>query len=128
MTEQELEEKIKEKFESIMDSSRELLDKYASTPGFLEVMFVLLGDVMGVYSRTPLHIDEKDKKYKWIYFRYKVLQIMPLRQSIEANKPRELITLQEAYNYFNEVDTKLKNGKSVLDLLDELNHKELKND
>ena len=128
MTEQELEEKIKEKFESIMDSSRELLDKYASTPGFLEVMFVLLGDVMGVCSRTPLHIDEKDKKYKWIYFRYKVLQNMPLRQSIEANNPKEFITLQAAYNYFNEVDTKLKNGKSVLDLLDELKQKELKND
>ena len=128
MTEQELEEKIKEKFESIMDSSRELLDKFASTPGFLEVMFVLLGDVMDVYSRTPLHIDEKDKKYKWIYFRYKVLQIMPLRQSIEANNPKEFITLQDAYNYFNEIDTKLKNGKNVLDLLDELNHKELKND
>ena len=65
MTEQELEEKIKEKFESIMDSSRELLDKYASMPGFLEVMFVLLGDVMGVYSRTPLHIDEKDIRYDY---------------------------------------------------------------
>jgi hypothetical protein len=121
MTEQELEEKIKEKFESIMDSSRELLDKYASTPGFLEVMFVLLGDVMDVYSRTPLHIDEKDKKYKWIYFRYKVLQILPLKQSIEANNPKEFITLQDAYNYFNEIDTKLKNGKNVLDLLEKLN-------
>ena len=126
MTEQELEEKIKEKFESIMDSSRELLDKYASTPGFLEVMFVLLGEVMDVYSRTPLHIDEKDKKYKWIYFRYKVLQNMPLRQSIEANNPKEFITLQAAYNYFNEVDTKLKDGKNVLDLLDELKQEEQK--
>lgn len=128
MTEQDLEEEIKKHFESIMDSARELLDKYASTPGFLEVMFVLLGEVMDVYSRTPLHIDEKDKKYKWIYFRYKVLQIMPLKQSIEANNPKEFITLQDAYNYFNEIDTKLKNGKNVLDLLDELNHKEQKND
>ncbi|MBQ8464599.1 MAG: hypothetical protein IJ545_01155 [Alphaproteobacteria bacterium] len=128
MTEQELEEKIKEKFESIMDSSRELLDKYASTPGFLEVMFVLLGDVMGVYSRTPLHIDEKDIKHKWTYLIYKISQRLPARLSIISKSPNEFVNLSEADEYLKDIDNKLKDGKNVLDLLDELNHKELKND
>lgn len=128
MTEQDLEEEIKKHFESIMDSARELLDKYASTPGFLEVMFVLLGDVMGVYSRTPIRVDEKDIKHKWTYLIYKISQRLPARLSIISKSPNEFVNLSEADEYLKDIDNKLKDGKNVLDLLDELKQEEQKHD
>lgn len=124
MTNEELEEKVKETFESIMDSSRELLDKYASTPGFLEVMFVLLGDVMGVYSRTPIRVDEKDIKHKWTYIAYKISKLAISTPPIIQNRCEEPISLQEAYNYLKQTDDNLKNGDNLMKIVNELKEQE----
>ena len=61
-------------------------------------------------------------------FAYKISQRLPARLSIISKSPNEFVNLSEADEYLKDIDNKLKDGKNVLDLLDELKQEEQKHD
>ena len=62
MTNEELEEKVKETFESIMDSIKSLVEKEKSFSPLQMLLVCVLLNVLDVYKRTPIYVDEKDIK------------------------------------------------------------------
>lgn len=127
MTNEELEEKVKETFESIIDSIEKLgKDEKLFSP--LQILLIcVFFNVLDVYGRTPIHVDEKDIKHKWIYLAYKISQIVPQNLPLlSTNKQNEAITLQDAYEQFKDIDDELKNSDNLIKLVETL--QEINND
>lgn len=124
MTNEELEEKIKETFESIVDSIEKIgKDEKLFSPLQMLLIFVLK-NVLDVYKRTPIYIDEKDIKYKWTYIAYKISRLKISTPSIIENQFVNPISLQEAYNYLKQTDDNLKDSDNLMKIVKELKGKE----
>lgn len=120
MINEALEEKIKETFESIIDSIEKLgKDEKMFSPLQMLLVCVLL-NVLDVYKRTPIYIDGKDIKHKWTYIAYKVSQLAISIPTITHNQSVEPINLQEAYDYLKQTDDCLKDGDNIMKILNEL--------
>lgn len=124
MTNEELEEKIKETFESIVDSIEKLgKDEKIRSP--LQVLLCcVLCNVLDVYKRTPIHVDEKDIKHKWTYIAYTISQYVISAPFLPNNQSIEPIGLQDAYNYLKQTDDFLKDGDNLVKILNQAEDKE----
>lgn len=124
MTNEELEKKIKETFESIMDSIKSLGEKEkAFSPLQMLLIFILI-DVLDVYKRTPIYVDEKDMKHKWTYIAYKISQLAISTPPIIQNRCEAPISLQEAYDYLKQTDDNLKDSDNFMKIANELKEQE----
>lgn len=124
MTNEELEEKVKETFESIMDSIKSLGEKEKSFSPLQMLLVCVLLNVLDVYKRTPIYVDEKDIKHKWTYIAYKISKLAISTPPIIQNRCEEPISLQEAYNYLKQTDDNLKNGDNLMKIVNELKEQE----
>lgn len=124
MTNKELEEKVKETFESIVDSIEKMgKDEKLFSPLQMLLIFVLK-DVLDVYKRTPIYVDEKDMKHKWTYIAYKISQLKISTPPIIENQSVESISLQDSYNYLKQTDDNLKDSDNFMKIAKELKGKE----
>lgn len=125
MTNEELENKIKDSFDSIMDNIKDLGEKHKDVPQFQGLLIILLCSVASVYRDTPIHVDERDIiPHKWTYLVYKISQMSAAIPLPPNNTPKEVMRLEDAYEYLKNIDDLLSDFEKISKLLDELGAKE----
>lgn len=126
MTNEKLEEKVKETFESIVDSIEKMGKDEKLFSSLQMLLIFILIDVLDVYKRTPIYVDEKDMKHKWTYIAYKISQLKISTPPIIENQSVEPISLQDSYNYLKQTDDNLKDSDNFMKIVKEL--KDVEND
>lgn len=125
MTNEELENKIKDSFDSIMDNIKDLGEKHKNVPQFQGFLIILLCSVASVYRDTPIHVDERDIiSHKWTYLVYKISQMSEVIPLPPNNTPKEIMRLEDVYEYLKDIENLLNDSKKISKLLDELGTKE----
>ena len=125
MTNEELENKIKDSFDSIMDNIKDLGEKHKDDPQFQGLLIILLCSVASVYRDTPIHVDERDIiPHKWTYFVYKISQLSVEIPLLPSNTSKVVMRLEDAYEYLKDIENLLNDSKKISKLLDELGTKE----
>lgn len=125
MTNEELENKIKDSFDSIMDNIKDLGEKHKDVPQFQGLLIILLCSVASVYRDTPIHVDERDIiPHKWTYLVYKISQLSVEIPLLPSNTSKAVMRLEDAYEYLKDIDDLLNDSEKISKLLHELGTKE----
>ncbi|MBQ9034612.1 MAG: hypothetical protein IJ099_01455 [Alphaproteobacteria bacterium] len=136
MTEQELEEKIKEKIDSIMGKTFKLHDKCGgnllSNEPLLLALIVIFNKIGIALKRASIQLNGKDILRPNIARIYGIIQqtsFIPWFLPCVITTPHIMssISKQDAYEFIKQVDNALDIEDKVLDLADQIK-KELKND
>ncbi|MBQ8870384.1 MAG: hypothetical protein IJ019_03310 [Alphaproteobacteria bacterium] len=127
MTEQELEEKLKDKFESVMRKAIKLMNKYGSENELFNFMLIFGFEVANTYTRTPLHIDDNEINHPITLLLYKISKLRTLPINPINNVPASPVSLEDCYKFMEEADNCLESEEKILELAQQLK-KEQKND
>lgn len=120
MTEQELEEKVKEKFESVMNKAVRLMDKYGSKSDIFIFLLALEFEVLNTYTKTPLHISDNEINHPLTLFLYKISKSKILPINPIANVPSSSVSLEDCYKFMKEADDCLESEEKILELAQQL--------
>lgn len=124
MTEQELEEKIKDKFESVCEKMFRLETKYSDNPTVLGALSIIACTVGEVLGKAHLQLTEDDRKYPHLFRTF-------LNSRPNNTQQRRLLlppmSLQECADFMERADKTLDVEEKFLELAEQIK-KELKND
>lgn len=120
MNNEELEKKVKDLFESIIDKLIELYDKHKESE--IKILcIIILYNVIDTYHKTPITVNLEDSViHKWTYLAYTISQMSPKNFHILNNTSKEIITLEDAYENFKDIEKKLKDSDNASKLLEKL--------
>ena len=120
MTEQELEEKIKDKFESVMRKAIKLMNKYGSETDLFNFMLIFGFEVANTYTRTPLHINDNEINHPITLLLYKISKSRTLPINPLANVPTSPVSLEDCYKFMKEADDCLESEDKILELAQQI--------
>ena len=109
MNDLELEEHIKEKFESVMDKLARLIGKHKEVAVPSENIIFLEIVVLNVFTRTKISVKENEK-HKWTRFLHKL-------GHLNCNNNGQFINLKEAFDFMEETDKLLETHEGLVKLV-----------
>lgn len=116
MTEQELKEKIKEKFNSVCEKIFRLETKYSNNPDVLASLSVIAFTVGAVFAEAHIQLTEGDERYPH------VSRILSKHSNYTQSMTPKLkpMTLQECYNFMERTDNALDLEENIIKIAEQI--------
>lgn len=116
MTKQELEEKIKEKFNSVCEKIFRLKSEYSDNSAVLASLSVIAFNVGAVFAEAHIQLTEGDERYPHVS---RVLSQRSYSTQLILPKLKPM-TLQECYNFMERTDKALDLEENIIKLAEQI--------
>ena len=116
MTDQELKEKIKEKFKSVCEKIFRLEMKYSNNPDVKASLSIIAFTVGAVFAEAHIQLTEGDERYPY------VSRVLGRRSSSTQPESPKLkpMTLQACYNFMERTDKALDLEENIIKIADQI--------